>query len=370
MHRTMGERLRILLSNTNLREQPRGLGFYALQLGAALARRDDTSVAFLAPVEGPPGTEWVRMPRMRHERRLLWEAVHIRRLARKLESDVCHGVYFTVPLFTRMPRVATVHDLIWKHFPENAGWRGGRRQDVMAHIALRAGRIIVPTAHTRRELLKFYSYPEERIRVVAEAPRAGQVPVAADRVEEALARLGVERPYFLCAGVSAVHKRGVDAVRALGALRESGLHAQLVFTGHPGAMRQLLEREARQLGVTDRIRYAGYVDDADLDALYTGSVALLYPSLYEGFGLPPFEAMACGTAVVSTHLPPMDEILEGAAVFVPGRDAAAIAHEAARLLREPGWREECVARGFEHVGRFSWDRAAAETMEVYHEARR
>jgi glycosyltransferase involved in cell wall biosynthesis len=126
-----------------------------------------------------------------------------------------------------------------------------------------------------------------------------------------------------------------------------------------------LEREAERLGVAADVEFVGYVDDSALGGLIAGATALVFPSLYEGFGLPPLEAMALGTPVIATNAPAMNEVLGTAAAFVPRRDPATIAREATRLLNDPGRREDLRGRGLEQASRYSWARTAEETVAVY-----
>ncbi|MEO9255918.1 MAG: glycosyltransferase family 1 protein, partial [Tepidiformaceae bacterium] len=162
-------------------------------------------------------------------------------------------------------------------------------------------------------------------------------------------------------------KRAIDAIRALAALREWGTNVQLVIAGNTGSLSGALVRAAGALGVGGRVRFTGYVADGDLAALYGGATALVFPSLYEGFGLPPLEAMACGTPVIASRAPAMDDVLDGAAMFVPPRAPNEIAEWVKRLMGDSNMQSEWRAKGLEHSASFSWDRAAAETVDVYRE---
>ncbi|HEX6029949.1 MAG TPA: glycosyltransferase family 1 protein, partial [Tepidiformaceae bacterium] len=200
-------------------------------------------------------------------------------------------------------------------------------------------------------------FPTERIRVIPEAPR--RLPAGQQSRPD-------DRPYLLCVGTAEPGKRAVDAIRAL-AMIPGEARPALVLAGHPGPLSGPLRREAERLGVAGDVEFAGYVEDSALGALIAGATALVFPSLYEGFGLPPLEAMALGTPVIATNAPAMDEVLGTAAAFVPRRDPAAIAREVTRLLADPGRREELRGRGLEQASRYSWTRTADETAAVYRE---
>jgi len=269
-----------------------------------------------------------------------------------------------------IPCIATVHDLTFYRLPRRYSLPRRLYYRALAESSRRAARIIVPSKAVAADVVRYLNYPLERVRVVAEAPRTGLSPAPEATVADVCRRLGVEHPYLLCVGTAEPGKRAVDAVRAIALMQKSGSAPQLVLAGNEGPLSKALRREAARLGVTDRVRFVGYVGDADLAALYTGAAALVFPSLYEGFGLPPLEAMACGTPVISSKAPAMSEVLGQAAIFVPVRDPDSIAREVARLLAGPAERSDWSARGREHAARFTWTRTAEETAALYHEVLR
>jgi glycosyltransferase involved in cell wall biosynthesis len=361
--------LTVLVNAVSVPPRPAGAGRYAIELLRALS--DTEGVRVLAA--GPP---WLRAygiplaleaPAAGAPARTAWELSALPWRVRKMEYDVYHGTHFTVPPGLGRPTVATVHDLTFYLLPRRYDAVHRWYYRVLAESAARADRIIVPSRSVAEAFAERFPLTTGRIRVVPEAPSAVFRPASDEEVAEALARHGVEPPYLLCVGTGEPNKRAVDAVRALPLLLEQGLDCRLALAGNPGRLTLPLAREAERLGVGGRVRFLGYVTDDDLRALYTGAVALVFPSLVEGFGLPPLEAMACGTPVISTDAPAMNEVLRGAAIFVPRRNPTAIAEAAARLLREPSWREEWAGRARDHAAAFSWQRTAAETAAVYRE---
>ncbi len=217
------------------------------------------------------------------------------------------------------------------------------------------------------DVVRYLGYPPEKIRVVAEAPRTGLAPAPEAEVGALRVRLGIDGPYLLCLGTAEPGKRAVDVIRAMPAVVDSVPGTSLVLAGNPGRLSGALEREVARLGLQATVRFTGYVEEADLPSLLTGATALVFPSLYEGFGLPPLEAMACGTPVIASAVPAMSEVLSGKAIFVPPRAPGAIASEAIGLLLDAPRRAELSARALEFASRFSWERAARETIDVYRE---
>ncbi len=363
--------VRVLLNLSSLPPRPAGAGRYALELTTAL--RQYTDVALL-PVAPPWSRTWgieptVVAPDTGPELRAAWEFLRLPWVVRSLEYDVYHGTHFTVPPGLGRPTVATVHDVTFLLYPRRYSAPRRTYYRFIARSAARARRLIVPSECVRREVTRRLGVDAGRVRVVPEAPGSPFHPAEEDQVTAACTRFGLRPPYFLVFGAADPGKRAVDAIRALALLAGDGVRAQLAVLGPTGRFSAALQREARRLGVADSVRFCGYVEDEDLRALYTGAVALLFPSLWEGFGLPPLEALACGTPAVVTDAPAMNEVLRPGAIFVPLRDPRALA-DAARRLLEPAQRAAAVARGRELLERYTWERAATLTAEVYAEARR
>lgn len=356
--------LGVFYNASALPRQEAGAGVYTLELGRALAARESLRLDVFAPRDPGFGI-WTGTPGGLTGR-LAWEEFQLGRLASLREADVYHGPHFATPR-TNRPAVATVHDLTFFRLPKryDAAHRAYYRR--LARTAKRARRLIVPSGAVAADCVHYLGYPPERIRVVSEAPRAGLQPPGEAAVADFRRKHTIHGPYFACLGTAEPGKRAVDAIRAMSRILDHAPSAVLVLAGNPGPLSTPLQREAERLGVAGAVRFPGYLPDEDLAPFLGGAVALLFPSLFEGFGLPPLEALACGTPVVTTAVPAMDEVLGDGALFVPLRDPVALA-DAARSLLEPARREDLAARGLEFVRRFSWERAASETESVYREA--
>lgn len=361
----MGEKLRIAYDASAVPPRPAGAGMYTMQLAAALAERDDVELLVAAPAHAAPSLTWTTPPGALA--RNAWEQFVWPRDMQRHGADVCHGPHFAVPVRCQTPRVATVHDLTF--------YKLGRRYDLghrwyyraLARTAARAERVIVPSAAVAGDVVRYLRYPVERIRVIPEAPRSGWTPATRQEIATAMARLQIEHPYLLMVGTAEPGKRAVDGIRALQLLHRRGIEATLVLAGNSGRLEARLRAEAARLGITEHVRFAGYIGDDTLRPLYSGAVVLLFLSLFEGFGLPPLEAMSCGTPVIATERPAMTEVLADAARFVPARDPAAVAAAVEALATDEEARNGLAARGLEHAATYSWARAAAETVAVYRE---
>jgi glycosyltransferase involved in cell wall biosynthesis len=237
---------------------------------------------------------------------------------------------------------------------------------VTALASLRADAVIVPSASVKRDFLRLYGGRPERVTVIAEAaPPSMRVIEDRLELEETRARLGLPERFILSVGTLEPGKNRGALVHALAWLQARGLPHRLVVVGQRGWGAGRPEPEAERLGIADAVISTGYVDDADLPRIYNLAEAFVFPSWREGFGLPPLEAMACGTAVVSSDRPAMPEILGNAALYAPPTSPDRIAEALEQVLTDSTLREQMRARGLKQASRYSWERAANETLAVY-----
>ena len=186
------------------------------------------------------------------------------------------------------------------------------------------------------------------------------------RLEETCARYGIRRPYVLALGNLQPRKNIARLVEAFALARQEGdLPHQLVVAGKAQWRESEVLATVERLGLEDVVRFPGYVADEDLPALYSGAACCAYPSRYEGFGLPPLEAMACGTPVLASHAGALREVVGDAAWVVDPTDVQDIARGLLALLTDPGTAQAYQERGLAHAATFSWHRLAEQTLEVY-----
>jgi glycosyltransferase involved in cell wall biosynthesis len=235
---------------------------------------------------------------------------------------------------------------------------------MIGHAARRADRVITVSEQTRRDLLRFFPVAPEKVETVYN----GVEPVfftsmSAEERDARLQRLGLEPGYLLFVANPKPHKNLERVLRAL-ARAAAGVSGLLVCAGDPGPPSRPFRRLAAELGVGERVRFLGRVTPDELRALYQGARLLLFPSLYEGFGLPLVEAMASGTPVLTSNDGALAEIAGDAAELVDPRDVAAIAAGLIRGL-DPQRAAELSARGHERARSFDWRRSAASTLATY-----
>lgn len=299
-------------------------------------------------------------------------------LARILASrvDLMHFPNFNVPVLYRRPFLVTIHDLTRFHFPGQKHTSRAHQfayQLVFRSAVRHARHIIAVSAYTNQELVRFFPEVEGRVSVIYEGVDDRFLNASEGDGEDvaALARLGIETPFVLYVGLWMRHKNLPCLIRAFQRLRAAGYPGRLVVTGRGRPWDENVQRLANDHSLGDVVVLPGAVSDDDLPALYRQADVLLFPSLSEGFGFPPLEAMACGTPVVAARAGSLPEILGDAALFADPNDPAAFARATELLARDPEMRERLVERGRERVRAFSWKTCGEMTFALYerHEGR-
>ncbi len=286
--------------------------------------------------------------------------------------DVVHSPSFIMPMLRAGRRhVLTVYDMTFFSHPEcHISLRRSRpyRAAILASLK-RADLITVPSESTKNEILRFVpSIDESRIRVVVPGISEEFRPPGARETNAAAERFGIQGPYVLYVGTLEPRKNLETLVEAFHRLvMERDIHESLVLAGKPGwGFTPLLER-IRDLGLHARVRLLGHVPQELMPGLLGGARLFVYPSLAEGFGFPPLEAMACGVPTISSDSTSLRENLEGAAELVPPGDATALAAAMARLLNDDGLREKLRGRGLDRARVYRWEQTALDTLACYRE---
>jgi glycosyltransferase involved in cell wall biosynthesis len=294
--------------------------------------------------------------------RMLLEQTWLPRLARVSDVDLTHSLGYTGPWVGSERRVVSVYDMNYRRHPEDLQplQRLGYRVLVPSTIA-RSDAVITLSSAARSDILKWTRAPAERVVAIPGAPRLDW-PGHDDEDDARLSAAGVRQPFLLSVAASYPHKNLPRLLRAFLGWRFDR-PVMLVLTGLPGAAQRTIVSLARTR--PDEIRLLGWVDDALLASLYRRAVALAFPTLYEGFGLPILEAMALGCPVITSNIGAMAEVANSAAEFVNPYSVADLRRAIDRILTDPNRRAELKARGFARAAQFSWERTAAQTLAVY-----
>lgn len=316
----------------------------------------------------PAGSYHVRVASpMRYVR---WEQRWLPRQCAADRVDLLHTPFnFGLPWTARCPRILTLHDAVgWAY--QQPSWL---RRVGPTHIRVRvshwvarvsAARIITPSNHAKGELIKHLSVQAEKITVIPEAadPRF-HAPVPDERRTEVRQRYGLQRPYAFYVGGWEDRKNLPFLVRAFA---QAGLEdVELVLAGGDDADRAPIGDLAHSLGIEDRVRLLGWIEDQDLPALYAGALCFVYPSTYEGFGLQLCEAMAVGCPTIAARATSLPEVLGDGGETFSLTDLAELAGLLRRIATDAGYRTELSRRARQRAARYSWADTAQRTLKLY-----
>jgi glycosyltransferase involved in cell wall biosynthesis len=282
------------------------------------------------------------------------------------DADLFHATEHLLLPFQTIPTVLTVHDLIFRHLPaDHKPLNRWYLNLAMPLYCCRATHVIVVSEHTRRDLITTYGLAPERVTTVYEAAAPQFCPQPAEEVAVVRARHGLPDRYVLFVGTIEPRKNLSRLLAAFEVVHAEGLTDGLVMAGRRGWLCGDFFARLEESPARDAVVFPGYVPDEDLPALYAGAQALVLPSVYEGFGLPVLEAMACGTPVAASNAASIPEVGAEAALYFDPLDVGAITGALRLLLRDADLQDEMRERGLLRAAEFSWQRAAAETEAVY-----
>jgi alpha-1,3-rhamnosyl/mannosyltransferase len=287
--------------------------------------------------------------------------------ARALGLDLLHSPYFIKPYVgLPCPSVVTIYDLLGWRFPQTLSPRGRLLYRLTMGMAVRGANALITISQSARDdLAARYRLPKERIVVTPLAASRRFAPQPPEAVDKARARYGLPESYVLYLGSNKPHKNLERLVLAWERAGERASGAQLILAGHEDVKHPQARRLVAERGMTERVRFLPNVADDDLAALYSGAAVFAFVSYYEGFGLPPLEAMACGAPVLCANTSSLPEVVGDAALTVDPYNMIEIAEGLTRLLSQPALRRDMRERGLRRAHAFSWRRTALETLRVY-----
>ncbi|MBI4798321.1 MAG: glycosyltransferase family 4 protein [Desulfarculus sp.] len=374
--------MRVAIDVRTVTEARSGVGNYVLNLLAGLRRVAPEHEFFLVGQEHNLKLLAQDQPaRLCHQARLsheshpwgdLWEHLWLPRVLRQNSVQVMHGPATLIPLSRDgFASVATIHDLVAFLYPQTIPTKYALYMTwLLKRVVKSARRIISVSQCTKDDLVRVLDVDPERIAVIHEAAQPGFRPIGDQAALEAVRRRhGITKPFFFHVGNIEPRKNLVGLLKAfisLGA-RLKG-QAQLVIGGQEGWLTRRLHQQIGRLDLGPEVIFTGYLPQEDLPLLMTAACAFVFPSLYEGCGLPALEAMSCGTPLITSNLSSLPEIAGEAALLVEPTSPEDIAQAMWRVFEDLGLRQDLCRRGLEQAARFSWDQAARQTMRVYLEA--
>jgi glycosyltransferase involved in cell wall biosynthesis len=299
--------------------------------------------------------------------RAVWMQAILPGTLRRVKPDLCHFTNYLAPLQTPCPYVVTMYDMSVFLTPRMHNIKKQvLDRTLIPTVARNAGAILTISQSARKDILRCLGVPEDKVHVVMGAASPRFKPVTdPNRLAGVRARYGLRDPYILYVGTIEPRKNLPRLVRAFARLKAEGVPHKLAIVGQDGWGVDSLHAGIARLGLEREVIFTGYVPADDLPSLYSGAEAMAFPSVYEGFGLPVIEAMACGAPVVTSHSSSLAEVAGDAAVLADPLSVDSIAKGLYRIVSEPGLREEMSRRGLCRASQFTWEATARATLDVY-----
>ncbi len=368
--------MRIGIDATALPAQPVGVGNYIIQFVKALAKMDiDYELIVFAQkgkrdlfdIPNDENLHWVIVPDKSPMYRLIWEQTTFPRLVHRAEVDLLHSLHYTQPVRLGCPSIVTIHDMTFFLFPD----LHTRSKRLFFPFAIRssvrrADALIAISESTRQDSIRLLGVSPQKVfttqlgitdefRVVKDNELLAKVRKKYDLPEEFVLYVGLVEP----------RKNIPFLIRAYKSLADEGIKHNLVIVGRIGWMYQEVFKQIEELGLEGRVQFTGYLPQDDLPMVYNLASLFVYPTKYEGFGLPALEAMACGTPVVTTAISSLPEIVGDAGMLIPPGDEQALASAMAEVLHDSTLFNQLRTRGLQRSEHFTWERTAQQTLKVY-----
>lgn len=370
--------MRIGLDGLPLSQIKTGVGHYTFELAHALARMaPEDEFELISPLPYPdlrneddepsPSNLWLRQANVNSLSRRRWWPIGLPLYLKQTPVELFHGTNYDVPLWTRCPTVVTIHDLSIILHPETHDQyllrRALRRLPAMAR---KAQMIITPSESVRSEVCEHLGIKSEKVVAIPHAARRTFRKAVLSEALLVTRRLEIEDDFILFVGTIEPRKNLSTLVRALDEIYlTTDLRPQLVIAGREGWLTEEFFSYLKGIGIRERVRFTGHLPDNDLRAVYSLCSAFIYPSLYEGFGLPLLEAMACGAPVIASRIPSLMETAGKAACYVGAENHRDLAQNIVRLLKDSGERQQLSLAGLQRAREFSWESTAAATLNTY-----
>jgi glycosyltransferase involved in cell wall biosynthesis len=368
--------MRIGIDVTPLPPNPVGAGNYIIQLVRALASMETEHefVIFtqksrheLIDVPVKPNMEWVVLSDKSPGLRLVWEQTVLPGLVHSTGVELLHSLHYTRPLVLPCASVVTFHDLTFFLFPE----LHTRTKRVFFPIAMRlsahiADALLSVSESTRRDAIRLLHIPEEKIFTTPLGVNE-EFQIISDLAILESCRLRYKLPenFILFVGLLEPRKNLPLLIKAYARLLEIDDAPPLVIVGRQGWGYKEILQQIEVLNLKDKVHFTGYVPAQDMPIVYNLAQVFVYPSIYEGFGLPPVEAMACGTPVITTDVSAMRDHVGDAGILVPSQDQDALVQAMRKILHDPDLRKRLSLRGRQQAANFTWKNTALETLKAY-----
>jgi glycosyltransferase involved in cell wall biosynthesis len=370
--------MRIAIDLLPITGQDAGLQSYAKQLVTSLAKVDQQS-EYILLVNAHVGNLFdiparnfkpfiVRTPKWVIRYCRYWEQVYLPIMPILRNVDLLHCPVSALPFWAPCKTVVTVYDLTFKFFPETMKWLSRLYWSYFLTKSIKkADKIIVPSRSTSTALQQVFSISSDRIVIIeASCPERFFYRKPLEVIEATKRRYNIKGKYILTVGTLEPRKNITTLLEAFSIVKKE-LAIQLVIVGRRGWLDQAIYKKIKELSINEDVVFTGYVLDEDLPALYQGAEVFVFPSLYEGFGLPPLEAMASGTPVVASNSSSIPEVVGDAGILVDPRDIEGFAYAIVKLCTDASYRAMLSTKGQQRAHHFTLERMGEKMVEVYRE---
>ncbi len=366
--------MRIGVDYTAAVRQKAGIGRYVRELFRHVGEIDQENFYILVvPRDSalhplPSNFRYVRLPLTERMVYIFWQRLKVPIPAEAFTGplNLFHSPDFVLPPLAFTPSILTIHDLSFLRLPEcfTANLLNYLSRAVPRSVR-RADFILADSGNTLKDLVELMGVPSEKVEVLYAGVGENFKPSDG---EKARVRYGLPQRFILSLGTLEPRKNFPRLIQAFALLKENlkpRNDLKLVIAGRKGWLYDDIFKAVEECGLRGEVVFPGYVEEEDLPSLYSAAELFVYPSLYEGFGLPPLEAMACGVPVAASEAPPLPEILGDAALFFPPRDVEAMASAMEKALQDGELRRKLREKGFARSSLFSWDKSARKLLEIY-----
>ena len=301
--------------------------------------------------------------------RLIWDQYHIPKLAQKNNVDILHQPCFSAPIFYKGKVIVTIHDIIAILFGKDIPFFSRQFfSKIMPYSYSRADRIIAISEHTKNDIVKYLRISPEKIRVIPlAADDEYYKDVSENKIVSLKRKYKISDKYMLHIGTLNPRKNLLFLIKVYSQIVKTFPNYQLVITGKKGWYYQSLFDLVDELKLNDKVIFTGYIDDKEKPAFYKGASLFLFPSLYEGFGLPPLEAMASGVPVISSNTSSLPEVIGEAGILLSPTDELGWVRSIKQVLQDKNLQKVLSKKSQIQASNFSWEKNARQTLEVYKE---
>jgi len=372
--------MRIGIDARSLQQKGTGVGRYLFNILKHYPELDKSNEYMLYLTEGKPdpalsgfNSKAISIPFI--DFNLTWLHFRLPFEIAKDKIDLFHGPYSALPFLQPCPMVMTIHDLTYEIHPEWFSLRSRISFQAHSRWAVKtAKRIIAVSECTKKDIIKYYKVEEKNIEIIYLAPEESYKQITdKSRLNGVKSKYGISKNFLLHVGVVHARRNIERLLKVFGRLRGEGFDIQLVLVGSLMVRKMIrktidLNHYIKELGLEGEVIHIDYVPDEDLVCLYNAAKLFVYPSLYEGFGLPLVEAMACGTPVIASNVSSIPEVVGDAGILFDPYNEEEILDSIKIVLNDKSTWEALSIKGLNRAKQFSWSRAAKQTIELYNKA--